>query len=42
MTTDISPRVTRGVTRIVAAAKESAGSIAQASTELKNAALAAK
>lgn len=41
MTTDISPRVTRGVTRIVAAAKESAGSIAQASTELKNAALAA-
>src|SRR5699024_4895779 len=36
-----SPRVTRGVTRIVAAAKESASSIAQASTQVKNEALAA-
>lgn len=41
MTTEISPRVTRGVTRIVAAAKESASSIAQASTQVKNEALAA-
>jgi glutamate-5-semialdehyde dehydrogenase len=41
MTTEISPRVTRGVTRIVAASKESAGSIAQASTQVKNDALAA-
>lgn len=41
MTTDISPRVTRGVTRIVAAAKAASGSIGQASTQKKNDALAA-
>lgn len=41
MTTDLSPRVSRGVTRIVAAAKEASSGVAQASTEQKNKALAA-
>lgn len=41
MTTDLSPRVVRGVTRIVAAAKEASSGVAQASTQQKNIALAA-
>src|SRR5690625_2605107 len=41
MTTDISPRVVRGVTRVVAAAKAASSSVAQASTGLKDQALEA-
>lgn len=41
MTTEISPRVVRGVTRVVAAAKEASSGVAQASTRLKDDALEA-